>query len=328
MRPSIQIILATVGILALLLLVRLYNERRPSAAPAAPTPAQTLVAAVPTIMPTAPAAGMSSASPAAQETRVDVGGYDLFLTCVGVGSPTIVLEAGLGADHTTWDGVQPALAQFTRVCSYDRAGLGQSEIAPTPRTSEQVANDLHALLIGAGVSAPYLLVGHSFGGLHVRSYASQYPDEIVGMVLIDAVHEDWWDRARAALPPATTDDSPRLQGFREFLTVDWRDPAKNAEGIDIPASAAQVRNAGSLGTIPLLVITAGQPGTLAPGLPPDLEAKLNQLMQEELQGELVQLSSQHIHILASESGHLVHQDQPDLVVQAIGMLVEIVQKKG
>ncbi len=259
-----------------------------------------------------------------QGEYIDVGSRQLFITCMGEGSPTVILEAGMGAGHSTWAGVQPSLARITHVCSYDRAGMENSDPASTPRTIQDVVKDLHTLLSQAEVPGPYILVGHSFGGLHVRLYANQYPDEVVGIMLIDAVHEEWWTRAAALLPPASADESERLRGFRAFLEDQAGDPTTNAEGIDIPASAAQIRAAGSLGDLPLVVLTAGQPDVLAPGLPSDLEARLIQLMQTDLQAELAALSSRNIHILAQESGHVIHKDQPELVVRSIGLLLDMI----
>src|ERR1017187_1952005 len=115
-----------------------------------------------------------------------VGGYKTHLYCIGSGTPTIVLESGLGDDFLIWGRVQPELAKATRVCSYDRSGLGWSEVRPGPRDSNTVSEQLHALLVQAGISGPFLLMGHSLGGLHIRAYASRYPMEIVGLVLVDS----------------------------------------------------------------------------------------------------------------------------------------------
>ena len=120
---------------------------------------------------------------------VDVGGYRLHLHCIGQGSPTVVLDAGLGAFSLDWGAVQPQIATSTRVCAYDRAGLGWSEPGPTPRSPQQFADELHALLTNAGVEGPYVLVAHSISGKTARLFASQHPNEVAGMVLVDARHE-------------------------------------------------------------------------------------------------------------------------------------------
>src|SRR2546422_1727822 len=121
---------------------------------------------------------------------VDVGGYRLHISCTGKGSPTVVLIAGGGDFSFDWDLVQPDVSRFTRACSYDRAGLAWSDPGPTPHTMGQDAYELHTLLKAARIKGPYVLVGHSVGGLIARVYAEQYPDEVAGMVLVDSTHED------------------------------------------------------------------------------------------------------------------------------------------
>ncbi len=116
---------------------------------------------------------------------VDIGGRRLNIICTGTGSPTVILEAGLVADSTAWRLVQPAISRTTRVCSYDRAGLGFSDPAPAPRDAAAIVRDLHALLRGAGIAPPYVLVGWSSGGLYTRLYQYRYPDEVVGLVEVD-----------------------------------------------------------------------------------------------------------------------------------------------
>lgn len=117
-------------------------------------------------------------------------GRRLNLYCVGQGSPTVVFDAGLGGNTASWDLVQPLIAQHTRACSYDRAGLGFSDPATRPGTSANIVDDLHRLLEAAGIKPPYILVGHSYGGMNVRLYADDYTAEIAGMVLVDPSSED------------------------------------------------------------------------------------------------------------------------------------------
>ena len=134
------------------------------------------------------AAGDDTRYPAPGQ-RVDVGGYRLHIHCVGEGSPTVVLDAGLGGFSLDWSLVQPELAATTRVCAYDRAGYGWSDPSPDARTPSQIADELHTLLVNAGIQGPYVLVGHSAAGKHVRLFANRYPQAVVGMVLVDARHE-------------------------------------------------------------------------------------------------------------------------------------------
>ena len=138
---------------------------------------------------------------------VNVGdGRRLHVSCSGMnfeGSPTVVLESGAGNDSSVWNRVLPEVAKFTRVCSYDRAGLGSSDPVPVLRTIVALTEDLHSLLVNAKVTGPYILVGHSLGGILVRLYASYYPAEVVGMILVDSAHEDEPDRGLALIPPDT-----------------------------------------------------------------------------------------------------------------------------
>ena len=124
---------------------------------------------------------------------VDIGGWRLHLNCTGQrkeGARTVVLESGSGDFSVDWGLVQPEVARFARICSYDRAGAGWSDLGPRPRTWRQVAYELHTALHKAGEKGPYFLVGQSLGGLLIRVYASQYPKEVAGMVLVDSTHED------------------------------------------------------------------------------------------------------------------------------------------
>lgn len=148
--------------------------------------------AVIVLSPKTPFAQMSSIGLASQPPGklVDVGGYRLHINCAGGGNPTVVLIAGSGDFSFDWSLVQPAVSRFARVCSYDRAGLAWSDLGPTPRTISQDAFELHVLLKNARVPGPYVLVGHSIGGLIARVYAEQYRQEVAGIVLVDSTTED------------------------------------------------------------------------------------------------------------------------------------------
>ena len=193
---------------------------------------------------------------------------------MGTGGPTVVLEAGLTASAAPWSGVIPAIASFTRVVSYDRPNTtaGASDPAPVPRTAADIVTDLHALLDAADVPGPYVLVGHSVGGLFVRLYASRYPDDVAGLVLVDSSHEDQDERRRPLVSP-------------ELFAAEQQAVHANTEGIDLDASFAQVREARAaapLRSMPLVVLSAGQadPAGFPEGWPMDAEARLH----DELQG--------------------------------------------
>ena len=136
---------------------------------------------------------------------VDVSGYRLHLYCTGEGATTVVLDSGLGGSWLDWSKVQPALEETTRVCSYDRAGLGWSDVGPEPRDARHAVDELHTLLQNAGISGPLILVGHSNGGLRAQLYAAEYPEDVVGMVLVDPTITQTADEQLASLPAETRD---------------------------------------------------------------------------------------------------------------------------
>src|SRR5918993_1702786 len=117
---------------------------------------------------------------------VGVGGHSLHINCVGRGSPAVVLDAGSGGFSAHWVRVQREVSGTTRVCAYDRAGMGWSEMGPQPRDARQITSELHTLLKGANIEGPYVLVGHSFGGMYMQTYAARYPEEVAGVALVDS----------------------------------------------------------------------------------------------------------------------------------------------
>ena len=146
---------------------------------------------------------------------VDIGGYRLNINCTGIGTPTVILESGLGEPARSWIGVQSGVERFTRVCSYDRAGYGRSDPGPQPRSSLQIARELHTLLDKAQTPGPYLLVGHSFGGYNVRVYTGLYRSEVSGVVLVDSSHED-----QEQFEPASVRDQARgLQRLAPYVPL-------------------------------------------------------------------------------------------------------------
>jgi len=282
-------------------------------------------ASTPVAIPTLPLpASTETPTPAPRPTlpgdKIDVGGYNLYLDCKGTGSPTVILESGLEGDVVTWKAVHPEVAKFTRVCRYDRAGLAHSDYGPTPRDAELSAQDLHTLLTKANIAPPYILVGHSFGGLLIRRYAFNFPDDVVGMIFVDSLQEDWWDEALTLLPPASSDDPARLASFRLYLTDGWRDPSGNFETMDIPKVVEQVRQTGDFGDMPITVLTAEKFTVLNPGLPPDLEMALANLFHEE-QGRLAALSTNGTQTVIQESGHNMPRENPQAIIDAIQKMV-------
>jgi pimeloyl-ACP methyl ester carboxylesterase len=254
--------------------------------------------------------------------RVDAGGYRLAFTDAGVGSPAVVLEAGGGCGSASWGEVPIGVARFTRVVSYDRAGLGGSEPAPARRTYRDLVADLRTLLAAVGVPPPCVLVGHSLGGLIARLYAHEHPRDVAGLVLVDAVHPDQDRRAAALLPPPSPGDSPRLVSMRRLLTGGYEaDRRWNPEGLDVAGSGAQLRTIGPLGDRPLVVLTARDHGPPPPDLPADFLAAYDSMFHE-LQCDLAGQSSRSMHLVADRSGHFIQRDEPGLVVEAIRQVVD------
>jgi len=256
--------------------------------------------------------------------RFDIGGRKLFLHCAGSGSPAVVFQGGLTTD---WVEVQSQVAPFTRACSYDPAnGLwGRSDPAPTPRTARNVVADLHALLAAAKVPGPYVFAGHSDGGLFVQLYASKHPNQVAGLVLIDAVSTDYYARRSALLkkllPPAAWKAAMRQLLARAPALVD-------PEQIDMETSLAQTRAAlavAPLRPMPLFVLTRGRVDQ------PDTDPRINsadERLWQMLQNGLAALVPHSRHVIARRSGHDIQHEQPGLVVKAIRDVVEAVRHPG
>jgi pimeloyl-ACP methyl ester carboxylesterase len=180
-----------------------------------------------------------------------------------------------------------------------------------------VVNDLHALLENGLEPGPYILIGHSVGGLHALLYASQFPSDVAGLVLVNGAHPDQWARLRALLPPVTPGEPARLARLRTMPSQ----PADNPERLDVLASASQVRRAlsGSLSPlddVPLVVITRSPTAPMAPFLPPEIAGPGAPVWQE-LQANLAELSSNSTHLIAAEAGHSIHLKEPHMVIEAV-----------
>jgi pimeloyl-ACP methyl ester carboxylesterase len=271
------------------------------------------------------------------------GGRRLWLECQGQGSPTVVLEAGYRSPATVWtdDLMQPeqprtmvfaGVAQFTRVCIYERPGAAgiiggelqpsRSDPVPMPRSAESVITDLHALLRSAAVPGPYVLVGHSLGGLFVRLYAATYPEEIEGLVLVDAWSEDLKDLLTPEQWEAYVQFNsvvpPEMAEYVDYETLDF------AAASEVMATAAGEQ---PLPALPLVVIAHGQPfGVPESGLgfPPETLEVAWRTAQEQLARRVPDSR----FVVAEESAHYVQLQQPELVITVIQQVVEAVRDPG
>jgi pimeloyl-ACP methyl ester carboxylesterase len=281
---------------------------------------------------------------------VDVGGYHLMLDCVGVGKPTVVLESGWGDVSVEWRAVQPQIAKFSRVCSYDRAGYGGSDPGPMPRTSLQIARELHTVLQNAGEMPPYVLVGSSFGGYNVRVFNGLYHGEVAGIVLADATQEDQYQllpKAWLVLSAAQLKHCERLAKYSFFVVhlgigrLMLRAQGASDHGAylilqakylraraseleQIRVSAEQARVADHLSDKPLVVLTAAEntDTLLSSGLSKHDFEEFQRIWVDDLQMRLARLSTYGRRIIVQGSGHDILSDRPESIVNAVHELAQ------
>jgi pimeloyl-ACP methyl ester carboxylesterase len=292
---------------------------------------------------------------------IDVGGHLMHIHCIGSGSPIVVIDAGNGSFSVEWTPIQEQLSQETRVCTYDRAGYGWSEPGPEPRTGVQVVEELHTLLEAAGESGPYLLVGHSLGGVHVRLFAAQYPKESAGLVLVETAYPltitpEYEQQIQSSigfyqtmkliiasgimriLGPLGGEDS--MPETARKLPADLQQPYLNLL-LDPVQYTTAISEMGSLpqtfaetssllvgdrpfGDLPLIVLTAGQMAAL--GSTP-FENQRMPVPEEQIERQLALagMSTHGKQQISPHSGHLVHLDAPQDVIGAIQEVIAILR---
>jgi pimeloyl-ACP methyl ester carboxylesterase len=277
---------------------------------------------------TVPACGQQESKE--MDEMVDIGAHSLHIRCRGSGRPTVVIDTGAGDLAAKWYSVQDRLAQLTHVCTYDRAGYGQSEPGPMPRHAQQAASELKLLLEEAGLKGPYVLVGHSLGGLNLQVFADQYPDLVAGLVLLDPPARDFIaGRAFPDLYQMLEQAGAEMVAAAEHLgqSSDAGERAKAdyaaavaSEHQSLAESAVQVAAVASFGDIPLTVMASGKPNPAFGD-----EAQAFQAFWIEQSRALAEKSANGTFLLVEESGHHLQVDVPDVVVAAIREIVAKVQ---
>jgi pimeloyl-ACP methyl ester carboxylesterase len=276
-----------------------------------------------------------------------VNGHAMRIECTGSGSPTIVLDAGLGNDGLIWGGVQPVLAKTTRVCSYDRAGFGWSDALPAPRDADHIAAELHGLLAVAQVSGPIVLMGHSISGIYIREYATRYPANIAGLIFVDG-STPLQNRNPAFKAEADRESSrwyqtlmnkaifaagiPRLfgqcaQSFPGFERAAAKLQAEDlcherfraiaAEEESFDRSGEETAHTGPYGALPILIFSQDTTKGVAEGEPRQLGNAWNQ-MQEDLK----KLSTRSRRIIAKGSTHYIQLDRAELIEKEAPLFIE------
>lgn len=289
---------------------------------------------------TAGAAPLNPDRHPAPGTRIWLGGYRLHLHCTGTGKPSVVLDAGLGGTVLDWQRVQPQIARFTRVCSYDRPGYGWSDRASRPHTVDWLIEELRRLLGGGSVAVPYVLVGHSFGGLIAQLYARRFPEQIGGLVLVDSTHPAQFGRFAEAgvdkplAPPVNRQfvigNHYRIpDGLPETLRATARALALMPDSVYSLYSEMQhlqynahlvQRIGGRLPDVPLVV--------LAHDSRMRVTDERRQRLAETwlgLQDELSREVSRGRLVITDRSGHYIQLDQPELVIDAVHDVVRQVR---
>ena len=273
-----------------------------------------------------------------------VNGRTMHMYCTGSGSPTVVLDAGLGNDALIWSGFQPELARTTRVCAYDRAGFGWSEARPAPRDADHIAEELHGLLQAAHVEGPIVLMGHSISGIYMRDYAMRYQDELAGLVFVDGStpmqqENPAFKAASSGGPPpwlgallertVSIVGIPRLQGqcSQSFPGFDAHAAKLQAEDLCHPQLTAVTQEIDSMGRSGQETIHAGPFGALPilifsqdpakGGMPPPIKNAWNQMQEDSKK-----LSSRSRRIIAKGSSHYIQLDRLDLLKTEVPRFIE------
>lgn len=272
------------------------------------------------ILISAPILAVSIPARSQEEDRlIDVGGHQLRARVWGEGRPAVVLDTGMGDSLEAWGDLPTMLASTTTTVAYDRAGLGESELGPEPRDAMAVARDLHQLLRGLEVPPPYVLVGHSLGGLHIRAYAELFPKEVAALVFIDATTEGMHQSLKT--------EEGRADVMRQ---LEAESEGVKAEARGTPTSLEQIEKIGAPPDVPAAVITAMAPVSIPDEYREEAEAagmteeRIRALQQRKFQlhTRLATQLPQSEHVIADQANHYIHRDDPELVSREIARLLE------
>ena len=253
--------------------------------------------------------------PLAEKQTVDINGSKLEYVVAGEGKPVIVLLSGYGADiDISWSMIFPEVETISTVIAYNRFNYGNSGRVELPQTGTEIVSALRSLLKAEGLNPPYVLVGHSLGGVYAQLFARQHSEEVSGVVLVDSSHPDQEEMRRAVEGPVRH----AVSG-----TINWIDamthPRRHTEVSSFAETASQIEAAPPFPDIPLIVISAGKEP------PAWLVGEGFIRIFQENQRRLVSLSPQGRQVIAKQSGHFVQNQEPEIVVQAIRKVVEEVQ---
>lgn len=293
------------------------------------------------------------------DQRVNIGGFSLHIHCTGMNNhngPTVVLDSALGLPGRSWILVQREVEKFARVCSYDRAGYGLSDSSPNPRTSKSMAEELHSLLKKSKIDGPYLLVGNSLGGINIMTFAALYPNDVYGLILADSSHPDQYDLLASIPSPKQSMRNKVIQFFRDhstyidylfdryetnkrpkpklFLEDEWQKQLSlkrsykyfNATSAELKlfndSLLALKKMNLNINDKPLVIITAGKIYE-PPGGDPEYIKAYNELQQKWilLQKQFTKLSTNCKHIIAENSGHLIPEDEPEIIIKTIKEII-------
>ena len=239
----------------------------------------------------------------AKEMFVQISDCKLYAKLIGGnnGKPTIIMDAGYGDFSKAWDSVIGDISMLSNVLIYDRAGLGKSETSSNPRTSREMVKELKELLIEANIKPPYILVGHSFGGVNMRIYATEYHNEVCGLVLVDSTPEDYRERF---LPTMSQD-------FQQAYNKQFVYEGNYDEFME---SLKQLKETRLKLNVPLIVLSAGKKAHYS---------KESQELWNDMQREILEISSDGELVIAENSAHFIQNDEPEVVVSAIKKLIDI-----